>query len=101
MPTGPGLSNNYTCTNQRTQNNHATDVRIDHRFSNQDSVFTRYSFNKADTMTPSLCPPVDIGGRSIDPTCIVGGAATGNLPAPTTRPHTTWWAAGFACSARR
>jgi carboxypeptidase family protein len=82
LPTSPGLSNNFAYTNQRTQNNHATDVRIDHRFSNSDSVFTRYSYNKTDTVTPSLCPPVDIGGRTIDPTCIVGGAATGNYAGP-------------------
>ena len=46
------------------------------------AIFARYSFNKTDTLTPSLCPPVDIGGRSIDPTCIVGGAATGNYAGP-------------------
>ena len=82
LPTSPALSNNYAFTNLRTQNNHATDVRIDHRFDDQNSVFARYSYNKTDTLTPSLCPPVEIGGRTIDPTCIVGGAATGNYAGP-------------------
>jgi hypothetical protein len=64
------------------QNNHATDIRIDHRFSNSDSVFARYSYNKTYTLTPSLCPKVTVGGKTIDPTCIVGGAATGNYAGP-------------------
>ena len=82
MPTGPGLSNNFAYTNLRTQDNEATDVRVDHRFNDQNTVFTRYSYNKTDTVTPSLCPPVTVGGKTVDPTCIVGGAATGNYAGP-------------------
>ncbi len=82
MPTGPGLANNYSFTNERTQDNDATDVRVDHRFDDRNTIFARYSYNKTDTLTPSLCPPTVIGGNSIDPTCIVGGAATGNYAGP-------------------
>jgi len=82
LPTAPGLANNYSFTGLRTQNNHATDIRVDHRFNEQNSIFARYSFNKTDTLTPSLCPPVTIGGHTIDPTCIVGGAATGAYSGP-------------------
>jgi hypothetical protein len=82
LPTNGALSNNYAFTNNRTQNNQATDVRIDHRFNEKNTIFGRYSYNKTDTVTPSLCPPVEIGGRTIDPTCIVGGAATGNYAGP-------------------
>jgi hypothetical protein len=82
LPTNPGLANNFAYTGLRTQNNQATDIRVDHRFSDRDSVFSRYSFNKTDTVTPSLCPRVTIGGKSIDPTCIVGGAATGAYSGP-------------------
>jgi len=82
LPTAPALANNYSYTGLRTQNNHATDIRIDHRFNEQNSVFSRYSYNKTDTVTPSLCPPVTIGGHKIDPTCIVGGAATGAYSGP-------------------
>src|SRR5436309_3175973 len=82
LPTAPGLANNYSYTGLRTQNNHVTDVRIDHRFNEKDSIFARYSYNKTDTVTPSLCPPVTIGGNQIDPTCIVGGAATGAYSGP-------------------
>ena len=82
MPTNGALSNNYAFTNNRTQNNQATDFRVDHRFNDNDTVFARYSYNKTDTVTPSLCPPVTVGSQTIDPTCIVGGAATGNYAGP-------------------
>ena len=82
LPTAPGLANNFSYTGLRTQNNHVTDIRIDHRFNERDSIFARYSYNKTDTVTPSLCPPVTIGGNKIDPTCIVGGAATGAYSGP-------------------
>ena len=82
LPTGPGLANNFAYTNERTQDNDATDIRVDHRFDDRNTIFARYSYNKTDTLTPSLCPPTVIGGNSIDPTCIVGGAATGNYAGP-------------------
>ena len=82
LPNGPGLANNFSYTNNRTQDNDATDVRIDHRFDDRNTVFARYSYNKTDTLTPSLCPPTVVGGKSVDPTCIVGGAATGNYAGP-------------------
>ena len=82
LPTSPGLANNFAMTNLRKQNNDAVDVRVDHRFNDANTVFARYSFNKTYTLTPSLCPPVTIGSKTIDPTCIVGGAATGNYAGP-------------------
>ncbi|MET0211611.1 MAG: carboxypeptidase regulatory-like domain-containing protein [Vicinamibacterales bacterium] len=84
LPNGPGLANNFSYTNERLQDNDATDVRIDHRFNDQNTVFGRYSYNKTYTLTPSLCPPTLIGSDSVDPTCIVGGAATGNYAGPNT-----------------
>ena len=82
LPNGPGLANNFSFTNERIQDNDATDVRIDHRFNDQNTVFGRYSYNKTYTLTPSLCPPTVIDSNSVDPTCIVGGAATGNYAGP-------------------
>src|SRR6187455_105317 len=72
MPTGPGQANNFSYTNERTQDNDAVDFRVDHRFDDRNTIFARYSYNKTDTLTPSLCPP----------TVIVGGAATGNYAGP-------------------
>ncbi|MCM3879436.1 MAG: carboxypeptidase regulatory-like domain-containing protein [Vicinamibacterales bacterium] len=82
VPTSPGLANNFAYTSERIQNNQAVDFRVDHRFNNNNTVFVRYSYNQTYTLTPSLCPPVTIGTESIDPTCIVGGAATGNYAGP-------------------
>ena len=68
LPTNGGLANNFAMTNLRKQNNDATDVRVDHRFNDANTVFARYSFNKTYTLTPSLCPKVTIGSKTIDPT---------------------------------
>jgi hypothetical protein len=46
-PTLDGLFNNYATNRNNKDDTHAFDVRIDHHFSNRDSVFARYSF--ADT----------------------------------------------------
>ena len=67
MPNGPGLANNFSYTNQRTQDNDAIDVRVDHRFDDRNTVFARYSYNKTDTLTPSLCPPTVIGDKTRRP----------------------------------
>ena len=75
IPNGPGLANNFSYTNNRTQDNDATDIRIDHKFDERNTVFARYSYNKTDTLTPSLCPPTLVGDKSVDPTCI---SSTGN-----------------------
>jgi hypothetical protein len=65
MPTGPGQPTT-SFTNERTQDNDAVDFRVDHRFNDRNTIFARYSYNKTDTLTPSLCPPTVIGDR-IDP----------------------------------
>ena len=44
LPTNGALSNNYAFTNNRLQNNQATDVRVDHRFSDANTIFARYSW---------------------------------------------------------
>ena len=38
LPTNGALSNNYAFTNNRLQNNQATDVRVDHRFSDANTI---------------------------------------------------------------
>jgi outer membrane receptor protein involved in Fe transport len=82
LPTSPGLANNFAMTNLRKQNNDATDIRVDQRFNDSNTVFARYSYNKTYTLTPSLCPTVTVGTKTVDPTCIVGGAATGAYSGP-------------------
>ena len=58
-PTSTGLANNYASTTIRTQNSTTADVRIDHRFNDNNSVLGRFSYNKSHTVTPPGCPPVN------------------------------------------
>ena len=67
-PTSPGLANNYSSTTLRTQNSTTADARIDHRFSDTNSVWGRYSINDSRTVTPPGCPPVN----GIHGNCLTG-----------------------------
>jgi len=46
------LSNNYVISPNKTQNSKTYDARIDHKFSERDQFFGRFSYNKVDTFTP-------------------------------------------------
>lgn len=70
LPTSSELGSNYASVTDRTQDSITTDVRIDQVFNNSASMFVRYSFNDADTFTPSGCPAVN----GINPNCSTGGA---------------------------
>lgn len=69
VPTASGLANNYASTTLRTQDGLTGDVRVDHKFSPNDLMFGRYSYNTLDTYTPGGCPPTADG---IDPGCHPG-----------------------------
>jgi len=58
-PNGPGRANNFTFSPNLTQNSHTFDARADHRFSDKDSFFARYTFNDVKTFTPGSLPPVN------------------------------------------
>jgi hypothetical protein len=58
-PTAAGLVNNYSGSQDRTQFSHTFDARVDHRFSDDDSFFARYSFNDVATFTPGIFPATD------------------------------------------
>jgi Carboxypeptidase regulatory-like domain len=73
VPNSPGLANNFAYNGRGWQTNQTTDVRIDHRFSDSDSLFARYSYNLTDGLTPSQCPATTVNGRSVDPTCNTNG----------------------------
>ncbi|MEQ1948131.1 MAG: carboxypeptidase regulatory-like domain-containing protein [Bryobacteraceae bacterium] len=47
---------------KRLQFAHTGDVRIDHRFSDNDSLYGRYSVNQTTTSTQSFLPGVNVGG---------------------------------------
>ena len=49
----------------QTQFAHTADVRIDHRFSDKDNFFARYSINDTDTTSPGFLPRATVAGVSI------------------------------------
>lgn len=70
-PQTSGLVNNYTLNPIKSQNNDTMDVRVDNRFSDNDTFFARYSFNNTNTVIPGAFPlsasginPVGDTGRS-------------------------------------
>ncbi len=63
-PTNPGATNNFVYSPVRTQFSHTFDVRADHRFSDRDNLFARYSFNDVNTYTPGNLPDVSINGKT-------------------------------------
>jgi len=52
--TSPGvLSNNFTISPNKTQSSNIYDARVDHRFSDKDVFFGRYTYNKVNTFSPA------------------------------------------------
>ena len=58
-PNLPGVVNNFTYSPNATQFSHTYDGRVDQRFSDNDSFFARYTYNKVTASTPSGLPAVD------------------------------------------
>ncbi len=73
LPLTTGLVNNFTYNPLKTQDNDTFDVRVDHRFSDDNSFFSRYSFNNTNTLIPKGCPTAPSG---IDPVCDTGRSGT-------------------------
>ena len=77
-PTSSGTTNNFVYSPASTQFSHTFDVRVDHQFSDRDSLFARYSFNDVNTYTPGSLPDVSIHGKTFGPSNppgITGGPA--------------------------
>ena len=54
-PTDPDptvMSNNFTISPNKTQGSNTYDARIDHKLSDRNLVFARFSYNSVDTFTP-------------------------------------------------
>ena len=58
-PTTAGASNNFTYSPNRTQFSNTFDVRADHKLSEKDLFFARYSFNNVNTFTPAGLPEIN------------------------------------------
>ena len=50
------IANNYVINPNRTQYGNTFDVRVDHNFNANNSIFARYSYNKVDTYVPAQLP---------------------------------------------
>jgi hypothetical protein len=65
-PQTSGLNNNYQSSGSRTQTDNTLDTRIDHRFSNDNNFFVRYSYDPITTQLPHVFPTANgyepIGG---------------------------------------
>jgi hypothetical protein len=66
-PTNSGVVNNYVSQPNKTQYSTSTDDRIDHRFSDRDSIFVRFGYNPVDTLVPGPLPPVKMGSSTVYP----------------------------------
>ena len=66
-PTSAGLGSNFTTNVTRKQTSDTFDVRLDHRFNNNRTLYVRYSDNAVDTRVPGvfgLVNGVDSGGSA-------------------------------------
>lgn len=46
--------NNFAVTRSIANDSHSFDLRVDHQFSSRSTAFVRYSYQQADTITPSI-----------------------------------------------
>lgn len=67
MPSNAALGSNFTTNVNREQTSDTFDVRLDHRFTNNRTIYVRYSDNAVDTKVPGvfgLVNGVDSGGSA-------------------------------------
>jgi hypothetical protein len=57
-PTSTATVNNFTYSPNKTQFSNVFDVRIDHRFNDNNTFFGRFSYNNVKTFTPGALPSV-------------------------------------------
>lgn len=66
-PTSSGAADNFTALPRKTQNTNTIDARVDHRFSDSNLFYARYTYNKVDTVDGSFLPTVNEDSLNIDP----------------------------------
>lgn len=73
LPNLPGTSFNYQSAFNRTYDSFTTDVKLEHRFGDNDSAWFRYSYNPTDVVVPGALPKVTYNGVDVEP----GGSGAG------------------------
>lgn len=63
----------YTSVFNKTQYSTSTDGRIDHRFSDKDSIFIRFGYDPVSTFLPGALPAVQMFGKTVQPGGTLGG----------------------------
>jgi hypothetical protein len=79
LPNSTALTNNYTVAPSYSQSANVADGRVDHRFSNSDLFYVRYTWNSVKTNIGGLFPSVTTAGLTVSPGGNLGsypGAAT-------------------------
>jgi hypothetical protein len=65
---GPGaITNNFVFDPNKTQFSTTVDVRIDHRFNDNNLLYGRYTLNNVTTNLPDNLPAVNVGGTVVSP----------------------------------
>ncbi|MGH9584992.1 MAG: hypothetical protein ACRD4O_18890, partial [Bryobacteraceae bacterium] len=59
------LQNNYASNPAYTQNGTTFDIRIDHHFNDNNTLFARYSYNDVTTITPGAFPIATISQKDV------------------------------------
>ncbi len=78
-PTSSSLINNFVSEPNKTQYATTTDDRIDHHFSQKDSIFVRFGYNPVSTVIPGPLPPTKVGGSTVFPSgAFFSGPSTTN-----------------------
>ena len=62
---GGGLGPNYLNNVNKQYNSNTIDARLDHRFSDRDSLFARFSYNPTFNSQPALFPDVTVDGVKV------------------------------------
>jgi hypothetical protein len=63
-----GSANTYTGTRVRDQNSTVFDIRVDHKFTDSDSAYFRYSQNNVNSFNPPpVLPVAKVAGLTLDP----------------------------------
>ncbi|MBS1798956.1 MAG: TonB-dependent receptor [Acidobacteria bacterium] len=84
LPTNGNPSGNYVGARGDSQFNKTADGRLDHRFSNGDLAYLRYTYNSVDTKIGTLFPAVNTSAAGI----VEPGGNLGSYPGPAvTRAH--------------
>src|SRR5438132_2834712 len=65
LPNGPDLFNNYFSNKNRVNDQDEFDIRLDHRFREEDQIFAGYSFGDIHSLRPG--PLGDLGGLDCCP----------------------------------